>query len=197
MDGDAYAEESATLDELRILEDLGPAVNDGGPPRVMDVVTDAAPAEADSPDADPEADTDPTQPSAEQTSDRAAAQPAAQLGEPQREPIGGPAAASLSESAVESTGSRTAEAAQLGEPAIESTGDRDAERAAQPGASLAIDLPPAGPREEPAPPVTGDDAVDAATAEVADTAADPLETRLAAYERAHRTLQDRLADVEG
>jgi hypothetical protein len=56
---------------------------------------------------------------------------------------------------------------------------------------------PGRPRDEPPPPVTGDDAVDAATAEVGDTAGDPLEARLAAYERAHRTLQDRLADVEG
>jgi hypothetical protein len=52
-------------------------------------------------------------------------------------------------------------------------------------------------RDEPPPPETGDQAVDEATAEVAATAAEPLETRLAAYERAHRTLQDRLADVEG
>jgi hypothetical protein len=50
--------------------------------------------------------------------------------------------------------------------------------------------------EDP-PPTTGDPAVDDATAEVAATAGEPLETRLAAYERAHRTLQDRLADVEG
>jgi hypothetical protein len=53
------------------------------------------------------------------------------------------------------------------------------------------------PREEPPPPRTGDEAVDEATDEVAATRADSLETRLAAYERAHRTLQDRLADVEG
>jgi hypothetical protein len=50
---------------------------------------------------------------------------------------------------------------------------------------------------EPAPPATGDPAVDEATADVAATAGETLETRLAAYERAHRTLQDRLADVEG
>jgi hypothetical protein len=53
------------------------------------------------------------------------------------------------------------------------------------------------PEHEPAPPATGDPAVDEATADVAATAGEPLETRLAAYERAHRTLQDRLADVEG
>jgi hypothetical protein len=39
--------------------------------------------------------------------------------------------------------------------------------------------------------------VDDVTAEVALTSGEPLEARLAAYERAHRTLQDRLADVEG
>jgi hypothetical protein len=78
----------------------------------------------------------------------------------------------------------------------EPQGDADPP-AAQPRSGAATDLPPDGPRDEPPPPVTGDDAVDAATAEVADTAADPLESRLAAYERAHRTLQDRLADVEG
>jgi hypothetical protein len=50
--------------------------------------------------------------------------------------------------------------------------------------------------EEP-PPATGDPSVDQATAEAAATFGEPLETRLAAYERAHRTLQDRLADVEG
>ena len=50
--------------------------------------------------------------------------------------------------------------------------------------------------EDP-PPHTGDPSVDDATAEVAATSGEPLETRLAAYERAHRTLQDRLADVEG
>ena len=53
-----------------------------------------------------------------------------------------------------------------------------------------------GPAEE-LPPATGDPSVDQATAEVAATFGEPLETRLAAYERAHRALQDRLADVEG
>jgi hypothetical protein len=50
--------------------------------------------------------------------------------------------------------------------------------------------------EDP-PPATGDEAVDEATAEVAASFGETLEVRLAAYERAHRTLQDRLADVEG
>ena len=52
-------------------------------------------------------------------------------------------------------------------------------------------------QHEDPPPVTGDATVDEATAEVAATSGEALESRLAAYERAHRTLQDRLADVEG
>ena len=64
---------------------------------------------------------------------------------------------------------------------------------AQPGDRDGLGRPPA---EDP-PPATGDPAVDQATVEVAATSGEPLETRLAAYERAHRTLQDRLADVEG
>ena len=59
------------------------------------------------------------------------------------------------------------------------------------------DQGPREPRDEPPPPRTGDEAVDEATDEVAATRADSLESRLAAYEGAHRTLQDRLADVEG
>jgi len=153
MDGDAYAGESATLDEFRILEDMPSAVNDHGPPRVKDVVTDAVPAEADAPDA-------------EQASEQA----------------GDPAAEHATQEASE----------QASPPAAEQA----TQQAPRQPTGAATDVPPDGPRDEPPPPVTGDDAVDAATAEVADTAADPLEARLAAYERAHRTLQDRLADVE-
>jgi len=76
-------------------------------------------------------------------------------------------------------------------------GETAGKHATEHATERATDQPPDRPRDEPPPPVTGDDAVDAATAEVADTAADPLEARLAVYERAHRTLQDRLADVEG
>ena len=156
MDGDAYAGESATLDEFRILDDMPSAVNDHGPPRVKDVVTDADPAEADAPHA-------------EQAAGLPTGQPTGQSAghvDPQQPP----------------------------EPAAQHAPQQAAPQATR---RAATDLTPDGPRDEPPPPVTGDDFVDAATAEVADTAADPLEARLAAYERAHRTLQDRLADVEG
>jgi hypothetical protein len=48
----------------------------------------------------------------------------------------------------------------------------------------------------PEPPVTGDPAVDGATQRVAETAGQPLDDQVAAYDAVHRTLQDRLADVE-
>ena len=51
--------------------------------------------------------------------------------------------------------------------------------------------------ERPAgPPATGDQAVDAAVAALAGVATAPLEERLGVLEHVHRTLQDRLADVE-
>jgi predicted amidohydrolase YtcJ len=46
------------------------------------------------------------------------------------------------------------------------------------------------------PPETGDQAVDAVVAALAEVAAQPLEERLGVLEHVHRTLQDRLADVE-
>jgi hypothetical protein len=46
------------------------------------------------------------------------------------------------------------------------------------------------------PPATGDPSVDAALAALEGVLEEPLETRLAVLERVHRTLQDRLADVE-
>jgi hypothetical protein len=46
------------------------------------------------------------------------------------------------------------------------------------------------------PPATGDRSVDAALGALQDVLKEPLETRLAVLERVHRTLQDRLADVE-
>ncbi len=49
----------------------------------------------------------------------------------------------------------------------------------------------------PEPPMTGDDAVDRAVAEVAHAVVRPLEDQVAVIDAAHRTLQDRLADVEG
>jgi hypothetical protein len=49
----------------------------------------------------------------------------------------------------------------------------------------------------PEPPLTGDQAVDHAVAEVARAVVRPLEDQVAVIDAAHRTLQDRLADVEG
>jgi hypothetical protein len=49
----------------------------------------------------------------------------------------------------------------------------------------------------PAPPQTGDAAVDNAITAVAHAIGGSLEEQLVAYEDAHATLQDRLADVEG
>lgn len=48
----------------------------------------------------------------------------------------------------------------------------------------------------PEPPVTGDRAVDEAMELVSDAFGADLDFQLEAYESAHRTLQDRLADVE-
>jgi hypothetical protein len=51
--------------------------------------------------------------------------------------------------------------------------------------------------ERPArPPETGDQAVDTVVTALAAVAEQPLEERLGVFEHAHRTLQDRLADVE-
>lgn len=52
------------------------------------------------------------------------------------------------------------------------------------------------PEARPGPPVTGDQAVDAAVAALAAVTTEPLEERLGVLEHVHRTLQDRLADVE-
>ena len=52
------------------------------------------------------------------------------------------------------------------------------------------------PEGRPDVPHTGDQAVDAAVAALAGVAAAPLEERLGVLEHVHRTLQDRLADVE-
>lgn len=51
--------------------------------------------------------------------------------------------------------------------------------------------------EYPDPPLTGDPGVDQVLAAVAQAVHGPLEEQLAVYDIAHRTLQDRLADVEG
>jgi hypothetical protein len=49
----------------------------------------------------------------------------------------------------------------------------------------------------PDPPETGDPEVDRAIGDLAGAMGGPLEEQLVVYEAAHRTLQDRLADVEG
>jgi hypothetical protein len=51
--------------------------------------------------------------------------------------------------------------------------------------------------EVPDPPVTGDPAVDEVVAALARAVTAPLEEQLTGYDSAYRTLQDRLADVEG
>ena len=66
------------------------------------------------------------------------------------------------------------------------------------GADIGVEEPEGGPGFAiPDPPQTGDLEVDAALAALADSIGGSLEEQLAAYEAAHRTLQDRLADVEG
>jgi len=52
-------------------------------------------------------------------------------------------------------------------------------------------------RAQPETPRTGDDAVDAAVQQLAGISDRPLDDQLAGYDTVHRTLQDRLADVEG
>jgi len=49
----------------------------------------------------------------------------------------------------------------------------------------------------PEVPLTGDAGVDEAVVRLAEAARGPLDGQVAAYDAAHRALQDRLADVEG
>jgi enamine deaminase RidA (YjgF/YER057c/UK114 family) len=49
----------------------------------------------------------------------------------------------------------------------------------------------------PEPPSTGDGAVDEALTRLARAAGEPLDAQLPLLDAVHRTLQDRLADVEG
>ena len=49
----------------------------------------------------------------------------------------------------------------------------------------------------PEPPVTADAAVNEAVSRLAARAQAPLEEQVAAFDAVHRTLQDRLADVDG
>lgn len=55
----------------------------------------------------------------------------------------------------------------------------------------------AGAPVVPDAPQTGDQAVDEAVRLLAEAMSGPLEEQADAYDLAHRTLQDRLADVEG
>ncbi|MCU1537129.1 MAG: hypothetical protein JWP82_1480, partial [Humibacillus sp.] len=61
------------------------------------------------------------------------------------------------------------------------------------------DAPPAdagsSTDDNPTPPTTGDPVVDAATAELAEAQSGPLSERIAAGERAHRVLRERLDDL--
>jgi hypothetical protein len=59
---------------------------------------------------------------------------------------------------------------------------------------LNLDLEPI---ELPEPPATGDAEVDDALRRLADLTGTPLQGHPVIYETVHRTLQDRLADVEG
>ena len=63
------------------------------------------------------------------------------------------------------------------------------------GAAEPVDEEPA--LDYPDPPRTGDAAVDEVIEAVAHAVRGPLEEQVAVYDAAHRTLQDRLADVEG
>jgi hypothetical protein len=70
------------------------------------------------------------------------------------------------------------------------------ERADNQAADQATDQPEDLPEPMPALPYTGDEVIDQATAALTQAMREPLELQVQAYERAHRTLQDRLADVE-
>ena len=73
---------------------------------------------------------------------------------------------------------------------MEHASEQAIERAGQP---VGDDQPEAG---VPVAPATGDDLVDDAVQALADSMREPLEIQVQAFERAHRRLQDRLADVE-
>lgn len=55
----------------------------------------------------------------------------------------------------------------------------------------------AAPQVVPAPPVTADDRVDAALAELAGAVRAPVSDQVEAYAGAHRALDERLADLDG
>ena len=65
------------------------------------------------------------------------------------------------------------------------------------GAEPTAEPDPGDSMSLPEPPVTGDDAVDHAVAQLAQAVHRSLEDQVGVIDAAHRTLQDRLADVEG
>lgn len=77
------------------------------------------------------------------------------------------------------------------QPVLEDAHEADLEEAPEP--ALEEEPTPAYPD----PPRTGDTAVDEVIDAVARAVSGPLEEQLAVYDTAYRTLQDRLADVEG
>ena len=89
--------------------------------------------------------------------------------------------------------SRPAE--QIGEPPL--LRPETSVTAALPSLPANHESPPAEPTQLPPPPHTGDDLVDAALESLSGVAEQPLLDQLTVYDRVHRTLQDRLADVEG
>ena len=56
---------------------------------------------------------------------------------------------------------------------------------------------PQSPYERPVPPPTGDETVDAALAELTSATQEPVADQVEAYVGAHRSMQDRLADLDG
>ena len=90
----------------------------------------------------------------------------------------------------------------MSDSAAENGAERDHSVDLEPGVNpepgAGADQPPVFPAfEVPDPPQTGDVDVDTAINAVAAAMDGPLEEQLAVYEAAHRTLQERLADVEG
>jgi hypothetical protein len=85
--------------------------------------------------------------------------------------------------------------------AVDAAVDTDLDEPMGEGVDAAVDTdldePMDEPIEVPDPPLTGDPAVDDATAAVARAVGEPLATLVNVIEAAHRVLQDRLADVEG
>jgi hypothetical protein len=71
-----------------------------------------------------------------------------------------------------------------------------ADRSGPSGGAVPYGVAAGEPVTAPEPPSTGDPGVDEAVRLVAGAVHGSLDDQLVAYESAHRTLQDRLADVE-